>query len=146
MNRRFVALSASLTALGVAALSQLPAGAEPSVAQAAAVKRPPITASAPCSENATIAVRLADNPKAHRPDRLRVSLSGGQPDRVWDVQVEVYSGDSGSVSFGMQRTDSTGGWTSRQAGATGFQRIIVTADAHAGQTCKISLSGQVAPL
>jgi hypothetical protein len=39
MNRRFVALSASLTALGVAAFSQLPAGAAPSVAQAA-VKRP----------------------------------------------------------------------------------------------------------
>ncbi len=78
MNRRFVALSAGLTALGVAALSQLPAGAAPSSTQAAAVKRPPITASAPCSGNATIAVRLADNPKAHRPDRLRVSLAGGQ--------------------------------------------------------------------
>jgi len=146
MNRRFVTVSAFLTALGVAAFSQLPAGAEPSVAQAAATKHAPITASAPCSGNATIAVRLANNPKAHRPDHLRVSLTGGQPDRVWDLQVEVYSGDSGSVSFGTERADSTGSWTSRQGGANRFQRIVVTADAHAGQTCKINLSGQVAPL
>jgi hypothetical protein len=146
MNGPIVTTSVGLTALAVAALSQLPAGAAPSNAQAGAVKQPPIAASAPCSANATIAVRLADNPKPHQPDHLRISLRGGQPQRVWDLQVEVYQGDSGVVSFGSERSNAEGSWTSRQSGQTGFQRIVVTANARAGQTCEIQLKGRVAPL
>lgn len=147
MNSTLVGAVVSVAALSIIGLPQSFAGADPTASTtAAAKKRPPITATAPCSGSASVYVKLINNPEAHQPDRLKVGLFDGHPKRRWTLTVAVYQGDSGSVLLAPQRTDADGEWTLRTSGASGFQRIEVDAKARrSGQVCEVDLSGRVAP-
>ncbi len=147
MNGTLVGAVVSVAALSIIGLPQSFADADPTTSTtAAAKKRPPITATAPCSGSASVYVKLIDNPEAHQPDRLKVGLYNGHPKRRWRLTVAVYQGDFGSVGLATRRTDTDGEWTLRTHGTSGYQRIEVDAKARrSGQICEVDLSGRVAP-
>ncbi len=147
MKNSLVGAVGSLTALSIIGLPQSFADADSTTSPtAAAKKRPPITATAPCSGSASVYVKLIDNPEAGQPDRLKVGLYDARPHRRWNLSVTVSKSDHviGEASF--PRTDAEGEWTHRTRGASGFQRIEVDARARrSGQVCEVGLSGRVAP-
>ena len=139
---RWTAVSVVAAAVGVPGLAS---AAQPTRVLAAADAS--MSASAPCSNNADVAVRVSHTDGAPEPDRYWVRVRDARPHSRWELTVAQYQGDSGDVSlYPVQSANDRGRWVAGDAALRGYITVDVWAKSRAGQVCKVSLSGRVSRL